>query len=239
MSATPRQTAPAWSKPVVGFRPARAIVGFWHIGALGDWSRIAAEQYAKLEASGLYAASEKIVVGFIGGAGRAHELTIPIAGDAKFDVFTTSDVGDYEFPTLARAWREAQQRAEPFLCYYLHTKGASQEEPPRQRTTEAWRRYMEHFTVENWQDCAAILGSYDTCGVELQSGDSHYSGNFWWATSDYLRRLPDGDQYWRQNADNRVAAEFYLCLAGPKAYCFNDCTENLYDYEIKPEDYLR
>jgi len=231
------ENAPAWVKPVVEYRPARKIIGFWHIGALGDWARIAGEQYAKLRASGLYDASQKIVVGFIGGQDRLSELTFPMVGDPKFDLFTTADVEDYEFPTLARLWREAQQTAEPFLCYYLHTKGASLAETPRQRTTEAWRRYMEHFTVENWQDCAAMLSMYDTCGVELQSEESHYSGNFWWATSDYLRKLPDGDDYWRQNKDNRIAAEFYLCQAHPKAFCFNDCTENLYDYEIKPEDY--
>ena len=55
----------------------------------------------------------------------------------------------------------------------------------------------------------------------------------------YLRKLPDADAYWRQNRENRVAAEFYLCLARPRAYCFNDCPENLYDYEIQPEDYRR
>lgn len=230
-------SVPAWTKPVI--RPARRIAGFWHIGAVGDWSRIAGEQYARLKASGLYDASQKIVVGFIGGQARERELPRPLLEDAKFDLFTTANVEDYEFPTLSRVWREAQESAQPFLCYYLHTKGASQAGTPRQRTTDAWRRYMEHFTIDNWQDCAATLSAYETCGVELQSEESHYSGNFWWATSAYLRRLPDADEYWRQNRDDRVAAEFYLCRARPRAYCFNDCTENLYDYEITPEDYRK
>jgi len=226
-----------WTKPIV--RPSRRIVGFWHIGAVGDWSRIAAEQYARLKESGLYDASHKIVVGFIGGRGREDELTIPLREDAKFDLFTTADVRDYEFPTLARVWRAAQEAPQPIFCFYMHTKGASLVATPHQRAADAWRRYMEHFVVENWQDCAAALNTYETCGVELQCEESHYSGNFWWATSEYLRRLPDAEQYWRQHKDDRLAAEFYLCLARPKACCFNDCTENLYDYEIKPEDYRR
>ncbi|HEX4511472.1 MAG TPA: hypothetical protein VH328_15400, partial [Burkholderiaceae bacterium] len=220
-------------------RPSRKIVGFWHIGAVGDWSRIAAEQYARLKASGLHEASEKIVVGFIGGQKRQDELPSELREDAKLDLFTTADVEDYEFPTLARAWREARGSADPLLCFYMHTKGASLADTSLQRTTNAWRRYMEHFTVDNWEDCVATLGSYETCGVELQCEESHYSGNFWWATSEYLRKLPDADEYWRQNKDNRVAAEFYLCQAHPRAYCFNDCPENLYDYEIQPEDYRR
>ena len=105
MTRTHRERPPRWTTPVVGFRPARRIIGFWHIGAVGDWPRIIAEQYATLKSSGLYGASEKIVVGFIGGGNRRHDLNIPILDDPKFDVFTTDDVHDYEFPTLARGAR--------------------------------------------------------------------------------------------------------------------------------------
>jgi len=254
----PRQTAPAWTTPVIGFQAARnpgarrpretsevaselapdlPILGFWHIGAVGDWHRIVTEQYAKLRQFGLYDASQTIIVGFIGG--RGHELPVPLLGDGKFEVFATDAVEDYEFPTLARAWREARERAGPFLCYYLHTKGASLAGTPRQRGANAWRAYMEYFTLERWQDCAAILRDHDTCGVELQSSDSHYSGNFWWATSDYLRKLPDADRYWDENRGNRIAAEFYLCLARPKAHCFIDFEEDLYEHELPPEAYRR
>ncbi len=231
--------APTWTTPVIAFGPAKRIIGFWHIGAVGDWRRIIAEQYSKLRTSGLYDASEKIVVGFIGGENREGELNIPILGDPKFEVFATAHVEDYEFPTLARAWQESQERQEPFLCYYFHTKGASLAAAPQQQAANAWRAYMEYFNIEKWRECATVLGAYETCGVELQSEDSHYSGNFWWATSDYIKKLPDGYRYWQQNRNNRVAAEFYLCQARPKAYCFNDFVENLYDHEISPERYRR
>ena len=228
-----------WTRPVIGFRPAKRIIGFWHIGALGDWRRIIAKQFSTLRESGLYDASEKIVVGFVGGKNRESELNIPILDDPKFQVFTTDDVRDYEFPTLARLSRESRQSRAPFLCYYLHTKGASKFETPQQAPTNAWREYMEYFNLERWLDCVAILSDHDTCGVELQCDDSHYSGNFWWATSDYLKRLPDGHEYWNKNRACRVAAEFYVCLADPKAYCFKDFAEDLYEYEIRPEEYRR
>jgi hypothetical protein len=233
----------AWTTPVLTFHSGRKtfrkIIGFWHIGALGDWQRIVAEQYSRLKDSGLHAASEKLVVGFIGGAGRESELTALTGQDPKLDVFTTEDLADYEFPTLTRVWREAQISAEPFLCYYMHTKGASVVDPDVNEAVNAWRRYMEYFNIERWPDCAAILKNYDTCGVELQSEDSHYSGNFWWATSDYLRRLPDGQRYWQQHRHERVAAEFYLCQACPRAYCFSDFVENLYDYALPAARYRR
>jgi hypothetical protein len=235
----PGGKASPWTTPVIGPTPARTIVGFWHIGAVGDWQRIAAEQWATLQASGLYDASERIVVGFIGGRGRERDVPVPIQDDPKLDAFVTDDVLDYEFPTLARVWQEAQARADGFLCYYLHTKGASMASKPLERAANAWRKYMEYFTLERWQECRAVLSDYETCGVELQGDDSHYSGNFWWATSDYVRKLPDAHQYWAAHRDDRLAAEFYLCQAQPKAYCFNDFFENLYDHEIPPESYRR
>lgn len=239
MAGARRENAPVWSTPVIGSRPAKKIVGFWHIGAIGDWRRIIDEQYSKMRRSGLYDASDRIVVGFIGGRDREQELGIPILTDPKFDVFSTERLADYEFPTLARLWQEAQESEESFLCYYLHTKGASLAATPRQAAADAWRRYMEYFNVEKWQDCAEILNRHETCGVELQCEDSHYSGNFWWARSEYIKKLPNGYEYWRQNKDNRVAAEFYLCLAQPKAHCFYDFVENLYDYELPPERYRK
>ena len=121
----------------------------------------------------------------------------------------------------------------------MHTKGASLADTPLQRAVNAWRKYMEYFNLERWRDCVEVLTEHETCGVELQSEDSHYSGNFWWATSEYIRRLPDPHQYWEQHRDDRVAAEFYLCLGRPKAYCFHDFVENLYDHELRPETYRR
>lgn len=236
---TDRHHAPGWNTPVVGLRRPAKIIGFWHIGALGDWRRIVVEQHAKLMASGLYEASAKIVVGFVGGRSREAEIDVPILDDPKYDVFSTARIDDAEFPTLARLWQESRDSEESFLCYYLHTKGASLVGSSRQAAANAWRLYMEYFNVERWRDCVAALEHHDTCGVELQSEDSHYSGNFWWATSDYVKKLPNGYEYWERNRHDRMAAELYLCLARPKARCFNDFEENLYDYAVPPERYRK
>ncbi len=216
-------------------QPRKAIVGFWHIGALGDWRRIVGEQYAKLRASGLYDASAKIVVGFIGGEAQLGQLLAAIREDPKFDVFATARVQDYEFPTIARLWQEAQQRQGAFLCYYFHTKGASMVDTPLAAAANAWRVYMEYFNLEKWEDCVAALEDHDTCGVEWHGG--HYSGNFWWATSDYVRKLPDGARFWRENHDQRHAAETYVGTAIPRAHCFRDFVDNLYDNVLPPEAY--
>ena len=233
-----RMTRPLiWQTPVISIGPAKKILGFWHIGAMGDYARIVAEQYRALIDSGLHAASEKIIVGFIGG--RNLELPTFILEDPKFEVFATGDLRDYEYPTLVRLWHEAQRRQDHFLCYYFHTKGASLSQTERQGAANAWRLYMEYFNIEKWKDCVNILNGYETSGVELQDAQSHYSGNFWWATSEYIRKLPNADEFWARNRMDRAAAEYYLCIAKPKAYCFNDFLENLYDFEMPPERYRK
>jgi len=39
--------------------------------------------------------------------------------------------------------------------------------------------------------CLELLNNYDTAGCNLSTSDvaTHYSGNFWWATSNYIKGL--------------------------------------------------
>ena len=54
---------------------------------------------------------------------------------------------------------------------------------------------MVHFAITRYVDCARHLAcGYAACGSMLNVGGSggtwaHYSGNFWWARCDYVRRL--------------------------------------------------
>jgi hypothetical protein len=53
--------------------------------------------------------------------------------------------------------------------------------------------YLCHFTIDRHAECREHLRTRDAVGVNLQGdapGDAlHYSGNFWWSTSRYLRTL--------------------------------------------------
>jgi hypothetical protein len=74
---------------------------------------------------------------------------------------------------------------------FFHTKGISHYDPP----TDDWRRYMEYFTIQNWQDCIQKLREgYDCCGVMWNSKTvwghfPHFSGAFYWAKTDYINTL--------------------------------------------------
>jgi hypothetical protein len=53
--------------------------------------------------------------------------------------------------------------------------------------------YLCHFNITQHQTCRAHLHTHDAVGVNLQGAAPndmlHYSGNFWWSTSRYIRTL--------------------------------------------------
>jgi hypothetical protein len=91
---------------------------------------------------------------------------------------------------------------------FFHTKGITHDDIPNRD----WRNYMEYFTIERWRDCIAKLDEgYDCCGVLWncdQAGNyhPHFSGAFWWATTDYINTL---DHSYLTSA-NRYDGEFWI-----------------------------
>ena len=50
---------------------------------------------------------------------------------------------------------------------------------------------MEYFNITRFQDCIEHLCYYDVCGVNWHDWPyPHFSGNFWWANSEYVAGLP-------------------------------------------------
>lgn len=67
---------------------------------------------------------------------------------------------------------------------YLHTKGTHSNSP---QVTD-WRNMMMYFMVEQWEICLKHLKKYSVVGTNYQgSPHKHFSGNFWWTTSSYIK----------------------------------------------------
>jgi hypothetical protein len=92
----------------------------------------------------------------------------------------------FEYPTLREMWLDSQK--DDFAALYLHAKGSSKTSETDLTNAEAWMRWMFEG-----------VGDVDTCAKHLEAGADivgsqfhwHFKGNFWWARSDYLRRMPD------------------------------------------------
>jgi hypothetical protein len=100
-----------------------------------------------------------------------------------------------EIPTinLIHTFCEHNQSCE---ILYLHTKGTTFYNNPNKQFVTDWKNMMLYFLVEKHTDCFEILKKYDAtgCNYITTTFKNHFSGNFWWANSNYikqLKRLPD------------------------------------------------
>jgi hypothetical protein len=121
----------------------------------------------------------------------------------KVRIRRVPDVSYFEFPALSAIHQYALKNDG--LVWYLHTKGCSRERDP---CVEDWRALMEYFVIERWRVAVETLASADVCGVNWHEEPwRHFSGNFWWARSDYVRTLPSVHTL---NLADRFEAESWL-----------------------------
>lgn len=102
-----------------------------------------------------------------------------------------------ESGTLEEIWKRSQ--TQDFYVLYFHTKGISHQGQIYHNVID-WAKMMEYFLIEQYS-CLDLLPQYDAIGCNLSTYPlRHFSGNFWWSKSSYIRTLPDPlDPYWLGN----------------------------------------
>jgi beta-1,4-mannosyl-glycoprotein beta-1,4-N-acetylglucosaminyltransferase len=183
----------------------------------------------KINASGLIDALDAVFINNIG---------IPIehkcCNNAKYQLTNYSENEKlYENPTLNKL-KEFSEKNKDSHVLYLHTKGVSYK-----RTYDCindWTNMMLHFLVEKYEDCfRALDGAYDTVGCNYNPEPMrHYSGNFWWAKTNYVSMLPALDE----ENPNKMSPEFWLFQNNPDACTLHSSGVNHYHQMYPRERYL-
>lgn len=134
----------------------------------------------------------------------------------------------YELPTLQKLWEYCQQAQTNEPICYIHTKGVT---TPKRRKRRLWRETLNYWVLRRWQDNVVLLEKCDMAGARAfnfkMDGHEvpHYSGNFWWANSDYIKGLPSPTQYIEDfdfayspdgSDHRRFGCEFWVGSAHPK-----------------------
>jgi hypothetical protein len=123
----------------------------------------------------------------------------------------STDANLFELPTLylLKVFSMNNKRVK---VLYLHTKGISRYyDKNLTKNIKAWTDYMTYFLIEKHDECIKFLDTYYTVGVNLLK--NHYSGNFWWAMSDYLA-IVNGRMVCKYDA------EWWILSRGiPSKYC--------------------
>ena len=183
---------------------------FYHIYCDKTTLDIVRDQVTKIIWSGLYGEVKQIYC-FLAGAKdkiaqiEAYIQTLP----EKFKIQKKGvDDKSYERLTL-NSIKDLVTDTDKFL--YLHTKGVTRthDKGAAAECVTLWRNYMEYYLIALYKKCLAKLVDHDVVGSlykDVQIGP-HFSGNFWWSTGAYFKRL----------SSEHSIGEFYT---DPEVYIF-------------------
>jgi hypothetical protein len=184
------------------------IVIFIHAAILGRCALRLNQYFDLMKSSGLYEACEKVYVNYVG----KGDFPLNFEDDKIVFRRVSEELSDFELPTHVALYNFAKENPG-YKILYIHTKGVHLE---INQCIEDWVSYMIHFNIGKWRDAVDRLKIYKTCGVDLRKHPTlHYSGNFWWATSEHIAGLPDPVENMKKiNCLNspRHNQEFWLCV---------------------------
>jgi len=153
---------------------------FYHMLCVNDFIDRFDKTYTKIKNSGLLDKTDNIFVICVGA-----ERMKSAQHFSEYDKVTTYVEEDdtSESATLIKVWEFCQHNDTKVL--YLHSKGVTRSD---NENIKSWVNLMEYFCIEKHEKCFKALQQYDTCGVNLSYEPmKHYSGNFWWANSSFIK----------------------------------------------------
>lgn len=195
-----------------------------HIYAVNNYEEIVENQINKMCESGLYGEADKIFYGVVCDSNY-------YINDEKFEkLYCTLDEEESEVATINCMRKYFDKIGENHKVFYVHTKGVTR--PYWDHYTD-WRDFMEYFVIEQYKLCIDALEYADVAGVNWHYGagwrgaapvaQPHFNGNFWWANSTYLKKLPELTEetsFYQEfkgiRMPTRWDAEFWLGRAKPK-----------------------
>lgn len=192
---------------------------YFHIATLNNWTEVVNKIFYLIHNSGLWDAVNDINISILG------DREAIVSSSPKIKIrYHSRNFEEYERPIL-RILRqdavEAQANQKPFKALYLHSKGISDKNQDNPCVTD-WVDLMLYFNVEKWRISAQALDDYQICGVNWIDDMPHYSGNFWWARSDYLATLP------AEIGSDYLDPEIWVGKKHPKYRCLFDSVVNHY-----------
>ena len=183
------------------------IYVFIHLCNYGDnWKPIIHSQISQIIKSGLYDNCEQIFYG-CSCDDCEEELQMFLKKYKKISKLPSQPTDVHENVTINRLLQFSKQQHDNVHILYLHSKGVT----GRSVHQTYWRDFMMNYNVSMWETCINLLNNgYNTVGVNYNFSilnHPHYSGNFWWGRSDYIKKLDYIDE---SKFKDRLMAEFKI-----------------------------
>ena len=206
---------------------------FWHIGALNDnVEKILDRQYKRIKESGLIEGGVEIKVCIINKLKEDTKTLKKIKNE--FNVIYEIEDG-YECSTMYEIWKYSKKNPNKFIGY-IHSKGVTRE---TNKNVEDWTNYLEYYTIDKWKENIKYLKEgYDSVGCNLKKEDTtHYSGNFWWARSNYIGRNENPINF-SYSDDKRKCSEHWLLKNSGKFKELKNSGINHYNEPYGEDNYI-
>ena len=201
-------------------------VAYYHIHLTDDpliWSSIFLEQMKCMEDSGLSQHLDKIRVTCIAQNDDRIRMFVRLCESYNIPMELTAIANPFdndrdmlynrntnksctEDITLKRIWEDC--KTEDMKVLYFHSKGSTSystnvnvDNIVKHKEYFYWRSFMNWAVLEQWSHCEKALDTHDVAGGDYHVTPSpHYCGNFWWATSEHIKQLPDplDKSWWRK-----------------------------------------
>jgi hypothetical protein len=166
----------------------KKIIGYIHVCQIEGWKRSFDMIFNCIQNFGLYDVIEEIRIGVISDSG----LLIPDDrfNDAKIKIIYIGKSNEYERPTLLHMRDSSLKDGLECKYFYLHTKGLRHFGTDKENYVIDWIHLMLYWNIIKWKIALEKLENYNTYGCE-ELKEIFYSGNYWWATSEHISKLPD------------------------------------------------
>lgn len=164
---------------------------FHHVVDLPNSEQILLEQIERIKKSKFLDLDSLYHICINGDLSKFNDLIVELKNfkNIKF-VQLRNDCTEFEFPTLTYIKEIVDNEQQESYVGYIHMKGSSQVHSVE---VQDWRKLLEYFIIDKHLQCINELGNgIDIVGVNFIDAHigKHFSGNFWWARSKYLKTLP-------------------------------------------------
>lgn len=204
------------------------ILIYFHIATIGNYQEIVDEMFKVLIDSKLALQAKKINLCIVG------TETVNYPKLENITVNQSDDINFGEFYTLNKIKDFSDNVEINHKILYIHTKGLT---TPKNECIIDWRKYMSYFNITKFNDSINALNENDTCGVDLVNEPTeHYSGNFWWANSFFIKKLSLIDEISKPDSKAiltiRHNAEFWLFMINGRHMSLHNSNINVYERHL-------
>lgn len=166
-----------------------------HCYTINDWEERFTRQVNRIHSSGLYDGANEIYIFITDPSNLLEEKVLTILKPYPKIILMYSDVNHGEgYKALCKV-DDLGKSNDDYKILYFHTKGVFNKykdfktrgiDELKLKGVDCWVEQMEFFLIDKWEECVNRLNENDTVGLTC-NGDWWW-GNFWWATSNHIKK---------------------------------------------------